>query len=70
MGDGSNCQPAPAPVAELTAPAWFAAEFLTSAGTFSIEARREWAPRGADRLYSLLRANYFNDSRIYRVVAG
>jgi cyclophilin family peptidyl-prolyl cis-trans isomerase len=37
---------------------------------FVVEARRAWAPRGADRLYALARAGFFDDSRFFRVRAG
>lgn len=59
-----------AQVPELTAPSCFTAEFATSVGSFVIEAHRDWAPFGVDRLYSLLRASYYDDSRVYRVVPG
>lgn len=44
--------------------------FETSAGSFVVEVHRDWAPRGADRLYDLARAGFFDDSRFYRVRAG
>ena len=31
---------------------------------------RDWAPRGADRLYGLALAGFFDDSRFFRVRAG
>jgi homoserine O-acetyltransferase len=42
----------------------------TTAGTFVIEAHRDWAPHGADRFYELVRAHYYDDSRFFRVVPG
>jgi peptidyl-prolyl cis-trans isomerase A (cyclophilin A) len=57
-------------VAALVAPGCFVARFETSAGDFTIEAHRSWAPLGVDRLYSLLRASYYDDTRVYRVVKG
>ena len=53
-----------------TAPATFRARFETSAGDFLIEVHREWAPLGADRFYNLVQAGFYDDTRIYRVVAG
>lgn len=44
--------------------------FETTAGAFVVEVHRDWAPRGADRLYDLARAGFFDDSRFYRVRAG
>ena len=35
-----------------------------------IEVHRDWAPRGADRFYNLVRAGFFDDSRFFRVRAG
>jgi len=52
------------------APARFRAHVETTEGTFAIEVHREWAPRGADRFFHLVRAGFFNDSRFYRVRAG
>ncbi len=50
------------------APAEYHVKIATSAGDFTIEAHRDWAPRGADRFYNLVRAGFYNDSRFYRVV--
>jgi len=44
--------------------------FETSQGSFTVELRREWAPLGTDRLYNLVRAGFFADSRFYRVRPG
>jgi cyclophilin family peptidyl-prolyl cis-trans isomerase len=52
------------------APAVFRMRFETGRGDFVVEARREWAPNGADRLYNLARAGFFDDSRFFRVRAG
>lgn len=49
------------------APDSFVAEFRTSKGTFAMKARRAWSPHGADRLYALVRAGYFDGLVIYRV---
>jgi peptidyl-prolyl cis-trans isomerase A (cyclophilin A) len=42
----------------------------TSRGSFVIEAHRDWAPRGCDRFYNLVRAGFFDDSRFFRVRRG
>src|SRR5580698_10621905 len=48
----------------------FRVKIETSAGNFTIEVHRDWAPRGAARFEELVRARYFDDSRFFRVVAG
>lgn len=53
-----------------SAPAVFQAKFQTSKGDFVIEAHRDWAPRGVDRFFNLVRAGFFDDSRFFRVRAG
>jgi cyclophilin family peptidyl-prolyl cis-trans isomerase len=50
------------------APETFKARFETTQGTFDIEAKREWSPKGVDRLYQLIKYGYYNDVAIYRVV--
>ncbi len=44
--------------------------FETTAGDFTIEVHRDWAPNGADRFLELVREQYYDDSRFFRVVAG
>jgi cyclophilin family peptidyl-prolyl cis-trans isomerase len=53
-----------------TAPDAFRVKIETSKGEFVIEAQRKWAPVGVDRLYNLVRAEFFDDSRFFRVRAG
>ena len=50
------------------APATFRANFDTSAGSFVVEAHREWAPIGADRFYNLVKNGFYDDIRFYRVI--
>jgi peptidyl-prolyl cis-trans isomerase A (cyclophilin A) len=50
------------------APAKFLAKFETSKGEFVIEVQRDWAPKGADRFFNLVRNGYFSDVRFFRVV--
>ncbi len=57
-------------LSDLTAPERFLAFVETSAGRFVIEVVRAWAPLGADRFYTLVRAGYYDDSRFFRAVAG
>ena len=51
-----------------TAPDTFRARFATTEGDFVIEVHREWAPRGADRFYNLLRVGYYDSVYVHRVV--
>jgi peptidyl-prolyl cis-trans isomerase A (cyclophilin A) len=53
-----------------TAPDTFIARFNTSRGDFYVQVVREWAPRGADRFYNLVRAGFYDGTRFYRVVPG
>ena len=51
-------------------PEVFRVKFETTAGSFVIEAHRDWSPHGADRFYELVRTKYYDDSRFFRVVPG
>jgi len=42
----------------------------TTKGNVDIEVTRAWAPRGADRFVSLVRAGYYDDNRIFRINPG
>ena len=53
-----------------TAPDVFRARFTTSAGTFVIEAHRDWAPLAADRFYNLVKNGFYDGSRFFRVLDG
>jgi len=45
-------------------------KFETTKGPFLIEVYRDWAPRGVDRFYNLVRTGFFDDSRFFRVRPG
>jgi cyclophilin family peptidyl-prolyl cis-trans isomerase len=51
------------------APAMYRVKFETTAGAFVLEVHRDWAPIGADRFYNLVRAGFYDDSRLYRVTS-
>jgi cyclophilin family peptidyl-prolyl cis-trans isomerase len=53
-----------------TAPATFRARFTTSRGDFVVLVHRDWAPIGADRFYNLVKAGFYDDARVYRVLKG
>lgn len=44
--------------------------FETTAGEFELTVYRDWAPRGADRFYNLVKNGYYNEQRFFRVVPG
>jgi homoserine O-acetyltransferase len=44
--------------------------FETTKGSFVLELVRAWGPIGADRLYSLARLGYYDDTRVHRVRQG
>lgn len=50
------------------APEYFKARFETSQGNFDIEAKREWSPEGVDRLYQLIKSEFYTDIAVFRVV--
>jgi cyclophilin family peptidyl-prolyl cis-trans isomerase len=53
-----------------TAPGAFRASLETTKGVVVIEVDREWAPRGADRFYNLVKAGYYEDVTFHRVMPG
>jgi homoserine O-acetyltransferase len=42
----------------------------TTKGEIIIQVTRAWAPRGADRFVELVRAKFFDDSRLFRIDKG
>lgn len=42
--------------------------FETTKGPIVIEVHREWAPRGADRFYELVKDGFYNDAAFFRMV--
>eukprot|EP00927_Polykrikos_kofoidii_P068753 TRINITY_DN64075_c0_g1_i1.p1 TRINITY_DN64075_c0_g1~~TRINITY_DN64075_c0_g1_i1.p1 ORF type:complete len:206 (-),score=35.57 TRINITY_DN64075_c0_g1_i1:106-723(-) len=42
----------------------------TTAGDFKIEVTDEWSPIGVTRFLELVRANFFDDQIVYRVIPG
>jgi peptidyl-prolyl cis-trans isomerase A (cyclophilin A) len=52
------------------APGSYRVSVKTTAGLFDIQVERDLAPRGADRFYRLVRAGYYDDSAIFRVISG
>jgi peptidyl-prolyl cis-trans isomerase A (cyclophilin A) len=58
--------------AKLTAkaPSVYGVVFTTTKGSFTVTVHRQWAPRGADRFYNLVRARFFDGDEFFRVVKG
>lgn len=52
------------------APAVYNARFDTTAGIFVVQVHRDWAPKGADRFYNLVKYGYYDGNRFFRVVPG
>jgi peptidyl-prolyl cis-trans isomerase A (cyclophilin A) len=53
---------------QTEAPNTFTARFETTQGNFDIVARRIWSPKGVDRLYQMIKNEYYTDVAIFRVV--
>ena len=54
----------------IVVPDVYRAKFETTKGDFVVEVTRAWAPRGADRFHELLRMDYFDEGRFFRVLPG
>jgi peptidyl-prolyl cis-trans isomerase A (cyclophilin A) len=42
----------------------------TTKGTIRIELHRSWSPHGVDRFYNLVKHGYYNNSALFRIIAG
>jgi peptidyl-prolyl cis-trans isomerase A (cyclophilin A) len=58
------------PAEDQTAPATYTVRLDTTAGEILIDVTRAWAPRGADRFYSLVQNGYYTDVAFFRVISG
>ena len=54
--------------ADTKAPDEFDVLFKTSAGEITIHVTRKWAPLGADRFYTAVKAGFYDECRFFRVV--
>ena len=54
-------------LAKEQAPEVFKVKFSTTKGDFVVEVTRAWAPLGAERIYNLVKINYYKDVAFYRV---
>src|SRR5271156_992487 len=70
-GCSSNSSSAPKETAKSgPAPDLYKVNFDTSKGTIVVEVHRDWAPNGADHLYELVKAGFYDGDRFFRVVRG
>ena len=63
------CDPASEKMRQI-APPLFQARMNTSAGLFTIEVNRSWAPHAANRFYNLVRLGFYDGVYFFRVIAG
>ena len=61
---------APAFAQSEQAPPTYKVKFETSKGNIVVEVHRDWAPKGADRFYNLVKSGFYNDVRFFRVISG
>ncbi len=52
------------------APESFVVRLETTKGVIRIQVNRAWAPRGADRVYNLVKAGYYDGVTFHRVIPG
>lgn len=68
-GDAASALMDPSKATE-TAPETFDVVFETTKGAFTLHVTRAWAPKGADRLYNLVKAGFFADIAFFRAIEG
>jgi len=54
-------------LANAIAPATFRVKFVTTKGEFLVDVYRDWAPRGVDRFWNLVRIGYYDNCAFFRV---
>jgi len=54
----------------VPAPDSFVVEVVTSEGAFDIAMHRAWSPLGVDRMYHLMRNDFYAGARFYRIASG
>jgi peptidyl-prolyl cis-trans isomerase A (cyclophilin A) len=54
-------------LARETAPATFRVKFETTRGEFLVDVYRDWAPKGVDRFYNLVRLGFYDNGAFFRV---
>jgi peptidyl-prolyl cis-trans isomerase A (cyclophilin A) len=58
------------PTSGEAAPAEYTVSFDTTEGEILVDVHRDWAPRGADRFYELVKSGFFTDVAFFRVIDG
>jgi peptidyl-prolyl cis-trans isomerase A (cyclophilin A) len=70
-GDRNKKEEAPAaPAKQEPVPAIFHVKLDSSKGLVDIEVHRDWAPKGADRFFQLVKSGFYDGARFFRVVRG
>jgi peptidyl-prolyl cis-trans isomerase A (cyclophilin A) len=54
----------------VKAPPEYKVKFDTSKGVFVVQVHRDWAPLGSDRFYQLVKSNFYDEARFFRVLPG
>lgn len=67
---GSKAPPAAQPRERAQAPAEFTVRLETTKGEVLIDVHRDWAPHGADRFYTAVKAGLYDDVAFFRVLDG
>lgn len=52
------------------APATYKVKLTTTEGDIVVQVTRDWAPKGADRFFNLVKLGYFADVSFFRVIPG
>lgn len=52
------------------APETFTVKLETTKGDILVDVKREWAPLGTDRFFNMVKAGFYEDTGIFRVVPG
>lgn len=60
----------PAAAKAPNVPDLFRVRFETTKGPFVVEARSDWAPKGAERFYNLVHHGFFTDVAFFRAIDG